>query len=145
MTIDCSKIIPIEYCDCPILDGGWCDPHQIFKTPHLVKLCRTRPKYRQAWNECRGPRQNIETKYADPLRQRVTHGPGSELRKCLGCSGSRKSKVNFGRMNQWDVEGCQEHAAEIIGWLVDSNMSESAATRLVNLAISRAAEGKRDN
>lgn len=137
--MDCSKVTPVEHCDCPIKNGGWCDPHQIFKNEHYVTLCRTRPKYRKAWNECRGPLQNIEEKYADPLRKRVTYGPGSELRKCLGCSRSRKAKVDYAMMNKWDVEGCQANIDEIIGWLVASDIEAKAATRLVNIAISRAA------
>ena len=37
--------------------GGFCEPHQVEKTAHLVHLCNTRPEYLRAWNEGRGPRQ----------------------------------------------------------------------------------------
>lgn len=138
--MDCSKVTPVDHCECPILEGGWCDPHQIYKTPHYVKLCRTKPKYREAWNACRGPLQNLEEKHDDPLRKRVSYGPGTELRRCLGCSGARMSKVDFKMMDQWGVEGCREHHEEIVGWLLESKLPMRAATRLLEVSLSRSAE-----
>lgn len=137
--MNCDKVTPVENCDCPIKDGGWCIPHQIHKNAHYVKLCRTRPKYRKAWNECNGPLQNIEKKQDDPLRHHMDYGPGTELRRALGCNRKKMVLVDFGKMNRWGVEGCREFCHEIIGWLVNY-MELPAAERLVNITIEKAAK-----
>jgi hypothetical protein len=37
--------------------AGWCEKHGLHKTLHWVQLCRTKPAYRRAWDEGRGPGQ----------------------------------------------------------------------------------------
>lgn len=46
-----------EPCSCPL--AGHCERHQISKPSHWHKLCQTKEKYRQAWDEMRGPGQAV--------------------------------------------------------------------------------------
>lgn len=133
--MDCDKVTPVTDCDCPIPDGGWCEPHQIRKNAHYVWLCQNRPAYRRVWNECRGPLQKMEDK---PKHSRPTlgKGPGRELAQMLGCSDSKR--CDFPQMNQWGVDGCRENINTIVGWIASPRIDSGAAIRMVNLAITRA-------
>ena len=44
-------------CTCP--EPGWCERHKMHKTPHLHRLCQTRPAYFAAWERGDGPGQRI--------------------------------------------------------------------------------------
>lgn len=135
--MNCDKVTPVKRCDCPILEGGWCDPHQIEKSAHWVHLCLTKPRYRLAWNDCRGPGQNFEVKHEEYLAKPKEFGPGTELRKALGCSKSRKMRVDYTQMNTWGIDGCREKVDEITEWM-SSQMEPDAARRLIHIAITRA-------
>ncbi len=134
--IDCSRVLPIsEDCECQCPDGGWCEPHQIEKTAHYVKLCRTREPYRRAWNECRGPRQGHD--------QGKTSGPGAELCRMIGCDlGDGRRCVwrsRFTQMNDWGADGCILHMSLISGWMKELHIDQKiTAERMVYLAIKRA-------
>jgi hypothetical protein len=44
-------------CACTILNGGWCERHQVKKTAHWVHLCREVPGYWELWEAGKGPGQ----------------------------------------------------------------------------------------
>ncbi|MCA9045314.1 MAG: hypothetical protein KDA69_13390 [Planctomycetaceae bacterium] len=54
-TDDSSRVPAATQCVCT--DPGFCERHQCQKTPHLLKLCQTRPDYFQLWEEGHGPLQ----------------------------------------------------------------------------------------
>jgi hypothetical protein len=136
--MDCSKVTPVRHCECNIPNGGWCEPHQVVKTEHYVLLCLTRWPYRRAWNECRGPGQNIEGKRTVTGTRSVVLGPGTELRRALGCGFSRRTQCDFEQMNRWGCDGCREHMELIVSWLQCPKMDAAKAERMVNIAIRRA-------
>lgn len=45
-------------CQCNIPDGGWCEPHQCWKSTRWVQLCQTRPEYVALWEAGKGPGQH---------------------------------------------------------------------------------------
>jgi len=114
MTFDCTKITPVgKQCQCNIPDGGWCEPHQVNKTAHYVELCRTKPRYRKAWDECRGPRQDF-------INYKVG-GPGSELTQLFSkfniAPGGCHCKSHSLQMDRWGPDKCLEKMDTILGWL----------------------------
>lgn len=46
-------------CECTIPTGGFCERHQVEKPAHFVKLCQTNLVYFRAWEQGRGPGQNM--------------------------------------------------------------------------------------
>lgn len=55
-------------CPCPEPPAGetrfWCERHRCWKTRHWRTLCQTRPEYRQAWEDGRGPGQPVSPETA---------------------------------------------------------------------------------
>lgn len=47
---------PKTPCECPL--AGFCNRHQVDKTPHWHKLCQNHMGYFNAWEKCIGPGQN---------------------------------------------------------------------------------------
>lgn len=46
--------------NCVCTGAGFCERHNIEKTPHMHKLCQNHAGYFKMWEECRGPgQQNI--------------------------------------------------------------------------------------
>jgi len=125
-------------CECTIPDGGWCERHKLQKSANWVHLCRTNKSYWKAWEEGGGPGRNLGDGQSES-RPAQSPGPGTELRKILGCGKCRF----YGRMNKWGADVCLARIEEIVGWMLDaggkakSRMSEDAARRLVTLAIER--------
>ena len=142
MMFDCSKVTPAdEHCECDIFTrGGWCEPHQVNKTKHYVKLCRTKPAYRLAWNQCRGPLQQFVNV--------ATSGPGTELTQLLSrfkvIAGGCQCKAHARQMDSWGPDKCLEKMDIIVSWLRSEAkkrhlpFSSKAATWMVKLAIRRA-------
>ena len=87
-------------CECP--EPGWCERHKIYKTPHWHRLCQTNESYRKAWDEGRGPGQQIPKRkpgLGDYVEKVLTKMGITERRvsKVLGrpCGcGKRKQKLN---------------------------------------------------
>ena len=116
---------------CPIPDGGYCARHALWKSPNWVRLCRARENYYQAWETGRGPGQFTG---APPL-PRPPPGPGTVLRRLLGCHGFPLRKA----MDAWGLNECAAHSAEIIACLTDrESMTDEAARRLLAIALNRA-------
>jgi hypothetical protein len=88
-------------CECNIPEGGYCEPHQVYKYKNWVKLCKTNRSYFVAWKENRGPGQKKgkKTRQGKKKTRDATRGAGSELIKifkwmslgmiapCEGCRG----------------------------------------------------------
>jgi hypothetical protein len=43
-------------CECPL--AGYCNRHQVQKTPHMHKLCENHQGYFELWENCKGPGQD---------------------------------------------------------------------------------------
>jgi len=54
---------------CECTEPGFCKRHGIDKSQRLYELCQTRPKYFDAWEEGRGPKQ--ERPAMPPVRKQV--------------------------------------------------------------------------
>jgi len=122
-------------CQCTIPDGGFCDRHKLQKSANWVHLCRTNASYWKAWEEGGGPGRNIGDGQSESRPAQPAAGPGTELRKILGCCNCSFAA----RMNEWGPDGCLERIDEIIGWLTESGkMSDQAARRMITLAVERA-------
>mgnify|MGYP001282419860 CR=1 FL=1 len=121
----------------------WCEKHQIYKTQHYRDLCQTQPDYWKAWEENRGPGQ------VKPDPNAVVHvsrppmppGPGTELKKMLGCGGCKFVK----QMNDLGADGCLEQLDMFIRLLVQpkvkggkQRMGRRAARRMIEMAIKKA-------
>lgn len=124
---------------CTCEHPGWCDRHKCTKTANWHKLCQTRADYFALWEEGRGPGQKGPTRQQP--RKKPVPGPGTELRKILGCGyGCAFAK----QMNEWGPDVCLERIDEIIervraqGDEFETPMSVEAARRTVMLAIERA-------
>lgn len=124
-------------CACPL--AGFCERHGIEKTEQFRELCRTNPKYFQAWEEGRGPRQTGAEKTAAVSlarsRRPKPEGPGTELRRLIADRGYKihggcgcKSKIR--KMDSWGVAGCRDRLDEITGWLVDAAKQAGWLNRL---------------
>lgn len=78
---------------------------------------------------------------ASPIVVRKQRGPGTELRKILGCCGCGSYAA---RMDEWGPDLCLERIDTIIGWMREESekrkvpVSEAAARRMIMLAIERA-------
>ena len=57
-------------CDCPL--AGWCERHQVNKSKVWHRLCQTDERYRQAWDEGRGPGQTRTVDARESRRERIT-------------------------------------------------------------------------
>lgn len=141
--MDCSKVTPVEECDCSIPDGGWCEHHQINKTKRYVHLCQTNPTYRRAWNECRGPLQRLDEKTAHSNIPQPPKGPGGLLRRALGCSRAYSTKVDFKRMDDWGIKGCRKRFNRIVRWLISAKIEENSAKRMLNIVLKKAEKDKK--
>jgi hypothetical protein len=65
---------------------GWCDRHQVFKTEHLVNLCRdtSRPGYWAAWEGGYGPGQKGK-RLGDQVARAINTATGGRVKPCGGC------------------------------------------------------------
>jgi len=119
--------------------------------PHDCELYRTRPNYRRAWDDGRGPGQVFP-----PVKQTArpkpvpAGGPGTELKKLLATMRVRSSgcKCNH-RAAEMDRRGaawCREHLDQITSWLLGearrrnyplANLSRPAVKVLIRWAIQR--------
>ena len=117
------------------------------------KLYATNPAYRQAWDEGRGPGQQVEG--ASKKKPRTPpHGPGTELTKIFhpikifvrkGCGCEKRAAEMDHRGCDW----CDSHLSVIVGWLQkEAEESKVPFNRplvvlLVKWAISRARRKER--
>jgi hypothetical protein len=129
-------------CECVIPEGsktGWCPYHKIRKTRHWVHLCQTKPGYRKAWDEGRGPGQNLPKKTPVNLftGKRAKPGPGRQLRRILGCSAKRWP--HYAKMDKLG-ELCLDHIKEMAASLVEHGYvaSQKAAERMIRVAVEQA-------
>lgn len=58
-----------DSCVCPL--AGYCERHQCKKTSNLHKLCQQHGAYWDAWEEGRGPGQQVKPKEQNKRRLRV--------------------------------------------------------------------------
>ena len=122
-------------CECS--GPGWCERHQMVKTPHWHQLCQTRDNYRAAWDAGQGPGQLPPG--SSPPRAASPPGVGTELRRALGCCNFPYAK----RLNDWGPAECLERIDEIVAMLLEhsckskESLSDHAARRLVHLAVER--------
>lgn len=143
---------PVEQCVCRgdeeagVNGTFWCQYHQCRKTPQWHKLCQTRPGYREAWNQSRGPGQ---VKVGPDPVPRTRGGPGTELTTLLSKWGIRERpdcpcKSHAAQMDRWGPDRCEERLETILSWLREEArrrrlpFSRLAAGALVRLAIRRA-------
>ncbi len=122
-------------------------------TPHFCDLYQTRPNYRRAWDEGRGPSQSIDATAEQPVE---SSGPGTELKAILaklhikpgGCGCNRRAAEMDRRGPVW----CRKNIDKIVGWLMAeakkrklplANLSRPAIKLLIRWAIRRSErEGK---
>jgi hypothetical protein len=129
--------------DCQCTGPGWCERHQVNKTAAWVRLCQTNQRYWIAWEEGRGPGQ--KNKPISTRRPSPPPGPGTELRKMLGCG----CCSYVAKMNKLGPDGCLKHLDELVGIVVASvqkreqSISENAARRMITLAVERSRTGCR--
>lgn len=73
---------------------GWCNRHQVEKTPKLVELCgdETRPGYFAAWEGGYGPMQET-TLLGDRVAKVITAATRGKVKPCGECKG-RQSALN---------------------------------------------------
>jgi hypothetical protein len=126
-------------CECVIKEGeraAWCPRHKVWKNKHWIHLCHTRPGYRKAWEEGRGPGQNLPKGPPTPLFK-IPEGPGTELRRILGCSA--KKWPHYKEMNRLG-NLCEHHIKELAKSLVGTGYlrTEANAERVIQLAIDKA-------
>ncbi|TWU22444.1 hypothetical protein Pla52o_35000 [Novipirellula galeiformis] len=78
-----------------------------------------------------------------PVPANPSHGPGTELKKMLGC----ECKLRVEKMDAWGVEGCRKNIDTIVGWLIaesanrnlpSGSVTKDAARSLVRIAIQNA-------
>ena len=119
--------------DCQCEGPGYCERHDVKKSPHWFHLCRTRDDYFQAWEQGRGPGQKQTKK---PRKPRKPAGPGGELRRMLGCSA--KHWPNYAKMDKLGIN-CEHHVAELAASLVEHKCvrAASSAERIIKKAIER--------
>lgn len=93
-------------CDCE--SAGYCPRHDVYKTETWHRLCQTRPAYFLAWEEGRGPGQNVgdtviasaqrdcrKRKGADGQDKKATMEVlRSRLKACSDCEQKMESKRN---------------------------------------------------
>lgn len=133
-------------CECDIQGGGWCERHDCRKTPHWVKLCRTRPDYFRAWEEGRGPGQKVILEPKPRVVMASGAGPGAQLHRILsrlgiqpsgGCACKSRARI----MNQWGPEKCKENLETIVSWMAEEAgkrglpFSPAVARIIVRMAI----------
>ena len=92
-------------CECNIPDGGYCERHDVEKSPHLVHLCQTKERYFIAWEENRGPGQLGGDGLGDRIeralnavgitKKRVSKVTG---RPCCGCGQRQRLANKIGRV-----------------------------------------------
>lgn len=60
-------------CECPL--AGYCNRHQVQKTPHMHKLCGNHQGYFELWENCKGPGQDQveceKEKTVEPEKEQV--------------------------------------------------------------------------
>lgn len=125
-------------CQCVFAPGermAWCPRHKLKKTRHWVHLCQTHAGYRRAWDEGKGPGQNLPRGKPMYLTEPKpgAFGPGMQLRKLLGCTA--KGWPHYRQMNEWGDE-CLQHSEELAASLVEHGYvpSMAQAERLINIA-----------
>ena len=115
-------------CQCDIIDGGFCERHQVKKSASWVKLCRQRGKYWQAWESGRGPSQR-KSPYTSRTQPPPILGPGWHTKRLLamfGIAGEEGCGCTSyaAKMDHWGPDGCRERMAEIL-----DHMAEQAENR----------------
>lgn len=115
---------------CVCAEPGWCERHNVLKSPHMHKLCQSRADYFALWESGRGPGQVVV-----PSEQ-VPPGVGTTLRKMLGCNSGLSSDF-FWSLNVWGVEKCLAMFQQIVETVaLRVRVSPVSASRLVRRAIS---------
>ena len=128
-------------CECTIPPGkrvGWCPHHKVYKTANWIRLCKTRPGYRKAWDEGRGPGQNLPK--GDPIslvtgkKVKRETGPGHRLRRILGCTA--KKWPYYAKMDALGNK-CIDHIDELSKSLVDLGYleTEKQSRRFIKMAL----------
>ena len=131
---------------CQCTEAGWCERHQVQKTEHLVRLCQGNESYFDAWEKGRGPGQlkrDPNAKARVIQRQQPSRGPGSELRKILGCSCGSDEANYLKSLNKLGPDGCLEKIDEIVTWMStlkhpNEHITPESARRLAMMAIDKA-------
>jgi len=125
-------------CECNIPDGGYCARHDMMKSAHWVMLCRTKPRYWDAWCAGRGPGQMGRNGQQPAKRKKprpAITGAGVALSRMLGCPARRWP--DYAKMNELG-ERCVEHADELAASLVSTGCvrDEATARRMILHAVS---------
>lgn len=131
--------------DCECKGPGFCKRHGISKNEAWYRLCKTRPKYFNAWEKGAGPGQNIPK---DERQGPPTPGPGTELTKIFswfGLNGSASCHCtsHAAEMDRWGPDRCEKNLAIIVQWLADEAKNQRlpfvkfGASLLVKTAIKR--------
>jgi hypothetical protein len=128
-------------CECIIKEGelkAWCPRHKMWKNKHWIHLCHTKPGYRKAWDEGRGPGQIFpDGPKAFLFKESIKPvGPGIYLSKMLGCSA--KKWPHYKKMDELGSD-CNNHKTELAKSLVDEGYvpNQSLAERFIQQAISQ--------
>lgn len=104
-------------CPCNILNGGFCERHQIRKSRHWVDLCHNNPRWWTAWEAGTGPGQK-----QNPKPRVFKDGPGTQLHKMLERCGIQVTKTcqcksRIRTMNKCGPDTCRENVTCIVDWL----------------------------
>ncbi len=135
-------------CECK--QPGFCERHQVNKTPEWHQLCQTHAGYFALWEEGRGPDQLRQSDGQTRAPAPSKGGPGTELKKLLskfrlkpkGCVCNRHAAEMDRRGPVW----CRENIDKIVGWLMAeakkrkvalANLSRPAIKLLIRWAIRR--------
>lgn len=72
---------------CICKNAGFCNRHNITKTPHMHKLCQNHTGYFEAWENCKGPgQQNVNCDSIKETTKETEVVTGELNAKCEGCS-----------------------------------------------------------
>ena len=117
--------------DCQCSEPGWCERHGMHKPEGWWKLCQTHDDYFRAWEGGWGPGQVEPDPNAPPARRERPPGPGSILRKMLGCGHRR-----WQHYSDMDFEGSRcdvdKYSAKLSEY---GKLGIVEATRLVRMVV----------
>ena len=141
---------------CECTGPGFCQRHGIYKGPGWFRLCQNAPGYFAAWEQGRGPGQNIPPPEVEVSRcAGPPGGPGTELARLLWWFGLKDRpecpcKAKARQMDHWGPEKCLQNLDRIVRWLRHEAkvrklpFSRKAAQLVVVLAIRRAERARKD-
>lgn len=119
-------------CVCDL--AGWCERHKVNKNDHLVKLCKTKQNYWDAWERGSGPKQEIDVgrriasampkaRVGSRLKQRIAD-LGYVAEQGCGCNSLAAN------MDRWGIDGCRKRIDEIVDHLEEQAKKAGTLERM---------------